>query len=91
MNKLDEIRIKIDELDSEIIKLYEQRMSLVLEVIKYKIENNIPILDNSREETMLAKNLLKISSEEYKKYYIHVLKGFLTASKEMQADILNKK
>ena len=40
---------------------------------------------------MLEKNLLKISNVELKKYYHHVLTGFLDASKEMQKEIIAKK
>lgn len=91
MSKLDEARIKIDEIDSKIVELYEARMDAVLEVIKYKIENNIPILDSSRELVILEKSLAKIKNPEYRKYYETVLKGYLTASKDMQKDIINKK
>ena len=76
MNKLEEARIKIDEIDSKIIELYEQRMNMVKDVIEYKIQNNIPILDSSREKIMLEKNLEKINSIEFRKYYKAVLEGF---------------
>ena len=91
MNKLEKARLVIDEIDSEIIKLFEKRMATVKDVIEFKIENNMPILDNNREAAMLEKNLTKISNEEYKKYYHLVLEGFLKASKDLQKDILEKK
>lgn len=90
MTKLEIYREQIDKIDSEIIKLYEERMEVVKGVINYKIENNIPILDTNRESAMLEKNLKKIENEQLKKYYISVLQGFLKASKELQTDILNK-
>ena len=91
MKTLEESRIEIDEIDNKIIELYEKRMKVVKDVINYKIENNIPILDANRESSMLNKNLKKIKNEEFKKYYEDVLKGYLKASKEMQQDILNSK
>lgn len=91
MTKLESCRNEIDQIDEEIIKLYEKRMEIVKEVINYKIDNHIEILDSSREEKMLNKNLTKISKDEYKKYYKDVLTGFLKASKEMQKDILDAK
>lgn len=91
MKILENCRDIIDQIDSEIVKLYEKRMDIVKEVIKYKIKNNIPILDSSREEKMLIKNLEKIKNEDYKKYYNSVLTGFLKASKDMQNDILKNK
>ena len=89
MSKLDEARVKIDEIDSKIIELFEERMNTVIDVINYKIENNIPVLDSNREAAMLEKNLNKITNEEFKKYYKTVLEGFLKASKDMQKDILD--
>lgn len=91
MKTLEESRIEIDEIDNKIIELYEKRMQVVKDVVQYKIENNIPILDANRESSMLSKNLKKINNEEFKKYYEDVLKGYLKASKEMQQDILNSK
>lgn len=87
MKDLAESRKRIDEIDSKIIELYEERMEIVKDVIKYKIENNIDVLDSGRENLMLEKNLNKIKNLEYRKYYKEVLSGFLKASKKMQNDI----
>lgn len=91
MDKLKEYRHQIDEIDTKIIELYEKRMMVVKKVVEYKIKNNVPILDQNREQEMLEKNLLKINQEEFKKYYEDVLLGFLKASKLMQNDILKNK
>lgn len=91
MSKLIECRNKIDEIDSKIIALFEERMDVVKEVVAYKLENNLPVLDASREQEMLEKNLAKVNNPEYKKYYEDVLKGYLKVSKDMQKDILNNK
>ena len=87
---LKELRQQIDEIDTKIIALYEQRMEIVKQVSIYKIANNIPVLDASREQLMLDKNLNKINIEEFKKYYQTVLEGFLKASKTMQQDLLDQ-
>ena len=87
MSKLDEYRKLIDQIDDQIISLYEKRMNLVKVIYRYKKENNIEILDSSRETRMLENNLLKIKNEDYKKYYKDVLDGFLSASKKLQKDL----
>lgn len=91
MNNLDECRKNIDEIDTLIIELFEKRMDEIKKIVDYKIKNNLPILDSSREEMMLQKNLLKIKNNEYKPYYKDVLNGFLKSSKDFQKDILNNK
>lgn len=89
MNKLQDCRVKIDLIDEELIKLFEKRMDLIKEVILFKKENNISILDSNREAQMLENNLNKISNIDYKKYYEQILKAYLDVSKKMQKD-LNK-
>ena len=60
MKDLSKARDEIDNIDTQIIKLFEQRMDIVKDVANYKIENNLPVLDSSRENIMLEKNLKKI-------------------------------
>ena len=90
MNTLEECREQIDVIDTKIVALFEQRMKVVEEVVKFKKENNIPVTDFNREAIMLDKNLSKLSVKEYKEYYHYVLEGFLLASKAMQNDLVNK-
>lgn len=59
MKDLSKARDEIDNIDTQIIKLFEQRMDIVKDVANYKIENNLPVLDSSRENMMLEKNLKK--------------------------------
>ena len=93
MTELEKCRQIIDEIDTKIIELYEKRMEVVENVIKYKLENNIPVLDSNREDLMLKNNLEKIKNKRFKNYYKSVLSGFLAASKSLQDDIkaLNNK
>ena len=60
MKDLSKARDEIDNIDTQTIKLFEQRMYIVKDVANYKIENNLPVLDSSRENMMLEKNLKKI-------------------------------
>lgn len=89
MTELEKYRQLIDEIDTKIINLYEERMEVVKKVIQYKLDNNIAITDSNREDLMLKNNLNKIKNNEFKKYYSKVLNGYLTASKSMQEDIKN--
>ena len=60
---LDEARIEIDDVDKQMAKLFERRMKAVEDVIKYKIENNKPIFDASREKDVIAKNVARIEND----------------------------
>jgi len=50
---LNEMRIKIDEIDSEITRLFQERMDVVSGVAEYKRQNNMPVLDAKREREKL--------------------------------------
>lgn len=52
---LTEAREKIDEIDSELIKLLSERIKLIKNVAKYKQKNNIPIVQEKRMEDMSRK------------------------------------
>ncbi len=69
MNKLEQARTQIDAIDREMAKLYEARLDAVKDVIAYKIENDLPILDSGREQVVIEKNLQFIQNPDYKEYY----------------------
>ena len=54
MKDLQETRRALDEVDCQIVRLFEQRMTLARDVAAYKIANGMQVLDCSREEQVLA-------------------------------------
>ena len=52
---LEQLRDKIDDIDTQITDLFKQRMETALEVAKYKKENGVPVLNNAREKEVLYK------------------------------------
>ena len=52
--KLDLIRVKLDKLDSELLKLIKKRLNLVNEVLKVKIQKK-EIIDQKRIDFILKK------------------------------------
>jgi len=63
MEEISKLREKIDTLDDAILILLADRFKYSTEIGKIKKENNLPILQNNREEEVLNKlksyNLLK--------------------------------
>jgi len=47
--KLDLARESINEIDKEMIELFKKRMKAVEDVVSYKIENGLPVLDSSKD------------------------------------------
>ena len=50
---LQDLREKLDRIDEQIVKLYEERMEITSQVADYKIETGKKVLDKSREEEKL--------------------------------------
>ena len=53
INKLEQLRSVIDELDEELINKFSSRMSIIEKIGKYKHENNVTILQLERWEQIL--------------------------------------
>ena len=52
---LTELRNGLDEIDAQIVELYEKRMDICAQVAEYKIENGKKVFDRVREQEKLAK------------------------------------
>jgi len=50
---LQDYRKEIDRIDSQILKLFEERMNVAEGIAKYKLENSLPVLDPLREQQKL--------------------------------------
>ena len=69
-----EIRTKIDTIDSDLLKLFLQRMDLMRGIADYKNAHNLPIVDRAREREVLAKVMDKAGDmEEYAFYFFSKL------------------
>lgn len=91
MNKLEQARTVINEIDKEIAVLFEKRMKAVEDVIIYKIENNMPVFDGSREKQVIEKNSAYITEEKYVESYKKFIQMMMNISKEYQNKIINNK
>lgn len=53
--KIDDIRIAINRIDSELLRLFNERAALALEIGHIKKELNLPIYDPQREKLIFEK------------------------------------
>ena len=52
---IEELRARIDRIDSDLIRLYAERLETAAEIGKYKQEHNLPVFDPAREREVLNK------------------------------------
>ena len=67
-------RQHIDEIDSQIVSLFEQRMKEASEVASYKIATGKPVFDKEREDDKLNR-LEKLSHNDFNKRAVRELFG----------------
>lgn len=88
MRDIKELRDEIDILDKELVELLEKRLDIVTEVARYKIANNIPVLDSSREEEVLIKNVKRVKNSEYSTVIKEILQALMDFSKDYQKNYI---
>ena len=81
---LEEIREKIDKLDSQLVKLLEERLEIVQEVAQFKKQTGKRIFDEEREKEVVQKNLKRVKNKELDHYIELILKDIMDSSKEYQ-------
>ena len=90
MIPLSEIREQLDEIDSQIVRLYEKRMELCTEVGLTKIASGKKVYDKEREMQKLA-TLSQMASNEFNQRGITELYEQLMAmSRKLQYQILTE-
>lgn len=80
---LEEVRRNIDKVDSEIKKLFAQRMELADNVARVKAETGDEIFKPDREEAIIS-NLTQDVGEHIRKEYIALIKRIMEISRKYQ-------
>lgn len=72
---LVECRNQIDQIDGELLKLFEKRMQIVSQVAAYKKEHQLPILNQQREDAVIEEKsaLAQPQMQEYVKSFFTTL------------------
>ncbi len=88
---LQELRRKIDEIDSQIVSLYEQRMDISKEVAEYKIETGKKVFDKVREEEKL-RAVKALTHNEFNSLGVEELfEQIMSMSRKLQYRLLTEK
>lgn len=85
---LDEAREKIDSIDKELVKLFEERMNAVCEVARYKKENGLSIYNGKREREVIN-SVTKDVPEELALYTKILYNTLFSVSRGYQTRMIN--
>ena len=91
MRSLEELRNELDRIDSQIIQLYEERMSVCEEVGEIKIEEGKKVFDRNREQQKLVQVTREAKDPFYKKGLTELFEQLMSQSRKLQYQLLTKK
>lgn len=84
MATLEELRLQLDEVDDEIVRLYEKRMGICEQVGEYKVKSGRKVLDRQRENNKLADVASKVSTDFNKKGIKELYQQLMSMSRKLQ-------
>ena len=87
---LNGYRQRIDEVDSELLRLFIERMEIAAGIAAYKRENDLPVLDQRREREKLMK-IAAETPEELRDYALILYALILELSRSSQNRLLGVK
>jgi len=85
--ELNELRIQLDQIDREMVSLFERRMRVCEDVARWKAENGRPILDASREKEKLQ-SVAQQLPEDLQEYGMSLYSLMMELSRSSQTRLL---
>lgn len=91
MATLEELREQLDEIDEQMVSLYQRRMDICKEVGEYKVTTGRKVFDKVREREKLAAVSGKVEDPFYKKGIRELYEQLMSMSRKLQYQLLTKK
>ena len=84
---LDDYRAQMDEIDTKLVKLLEERMDVSCDIARYKNAENIPVFDPAREQYKLYAVADKTGNPLYKDHMKKVFEAIMGQSRALQEEL----
>ena len=90
MRELAQIRQELDEIDREMVKLFERRMTLCREVARTKLAHGKPVLDASREAQVLESRAAMLADASLAEAVRALYREMMALSRQEQEKLLRE-
>ena len=90
MRELAQIRQELDEIDREMVKLFERRMTLCREVARTKLAQGKPVLDASREAQVLESRAAMLADASLAEAVRALYREMMALSRQEQEKLLRE-
>lgn len=91
MESLQELREQLDEIDTQIVDLYQKRMDVCSKVGEYKISTGKKVFDKQREKEKLSAVTENVTNDFYKKGLKELYEQLMSMSRKLQYQLLTKR
>lgn len=88
MKDLDTCRKEIDEIDEQLLDLFEKRMLASKDVVKYKVAHGMKIFQKDREIEVVNKNMARIKNKSLLNYAHDFIMNNMNLSRAYQASLM---
>ena len=89
MKGLEELRRELDEVDRELVRLFERRMAIAGQVAACKIAAGRPVLDRTREEAVLASRAAMLKNPAWEADVRKLFETLMALSRREQQRIMD--
>ena len=89
MDKLKDIRTRIDGIDAQLAGLFEQRMECAREIAAYKAAHGLTVVDPAREEETVRQGSMRIQDRDIREYYVKFEQQVISLSRDWQQRLMN--
>ena len=89
MSDINDYRNGINEIDTKMAELFEERLQLCRKIAAYKQENNLSIRDQKVEDLKVSKQKELIKDDEIRPYYVNFIRSTMDISSSFQEMLLN--
>jgi len=86
---LDELRKQIDRTDQMLLTSFVTRMRISANIAEYKKKNELPVLDEKREQEKLEE-IRKLSPDDMEESCVMLYNKIMELSRELQQKIINE-
>ena len=85
--ELEQLRIKIDEIDERILALLSERAGIAEKIGQFKIDNNLSIKHTEREEEILTRLVDQNKGPLSPEYVNLIFKNIIKACRNLQKNL----
>jgi len=86
LEEMEILRREIDEIDEQLVMLFEKRMELVRKIGDIKRQKGMEITDSQREEYVIKKALEKLNDKGLSEELEMFFRNLISISKKIQSD-----